>query len=317
MGKNGYGQLFTQDGTNRLYATEVETDKDILTMALTANLTNQTGAIVDQEGMVYTVGYNGTGEMGNGTVQSLATPWCISQAKLEVTPKIINYKNIGEDTQTITKNISVGFNLLKDNVEGKTFTFTSMDESVATVNEEGKVTAEGIGSTFIKVYNEDYKIWAAVKVNVNGEQGQVQPKIVGGWNHFAALKADGTVWTWGYNTYGQLGVEDNTYKTEPMQAKYSYELEDGTIKTEELTDIIDVAAGYYHTLVSKSDGTVWVTGRNYYGQLGDGTNKDRNTFEIVSDKDGKPLKNIISITAGEHTSHALTADGSVYSWGYN
>ena len=304
MGKNGYGQLFTQDVTNRLYATEVETDKDILTMALTTNLANQTGTIVDQNGMVYTVGHNGAGEMGNGTIQTLTAPWCISNLKIEAKPDIINYKNIGEDTETITKSIVMEFNLLTDNVEGTNFSFTSMDETVATVDEEGKVTAKGIGATFVKVYNEDYKVWGAVKVNVNGDQGQTQPKIEGGYNHFVSLKADGTVWTWGYNEFGQLGVgEKVAYKNEPTQTN--------------MKNVTDIAAGYYHTLVLK-DGNVWAVGRNYYGQLGDGTTQDTNTFHKVKLNDkGEYLENIIAIAAGEHTSYALAADGTVYSWGYN
>ena len=67
-GYNNYGMLFTQDVTARTYATPAETDKDILTATITKNYEYQTGAIVDQDGMVYTVGYNTNGEMGNGTV---------------------------------------------------------------------------------------------------------------------------------------------------------------------------------------------------------------------------------------------------------
>ena len=69
MGINSYGELFTKDAANRIYATEVETDKDILTIGATesrsvsySNIsTAQTGAIADADGMVYTVGYNGNG----------------------------------------------------------------------------------------------------------------------------------------------------------------------------------------------------------------------------------------------------------------
>ena len=99
IGDNNYGQLFTKDTNGKTYATPVETDKDILTMAVTTHKESsecyQTGAIVDQDGMVYTVGYNSYGEMGNGTTQHLTTPWCISKLKIETNTNIINYKNIG------------------------------------------------------------------------------------------------------------------------------------------------------------------------------------------------------------------------------
>ena len=44
-------------------------------------------------------------------------------------------------------------------------------------------------------------------------------KVVGGNCHYAALKGNGTVWTWGYNGNGQLGLGDTNARTEPTQAK--------------------------------------------------------------------------------------------------
>ena len=78
IGRNDYGQLFTKDTTKQYYAKEVEKDKDILTMALTGY---QTGLIVDEEGNVYTVGYNGQGQLGNGTYENLTSKICISNLK--------------------------------------------------------------------------------------------------------------------------------------------------------------------------------------------------------------------------------------------
>ena len=69
-GYNPHGELFTKDTTNRKYATPVETDKDILTASTTKNVNIQTGAIADINGNVYTVGYNGNGELGNTTTTS-------------------------------------------------------------------------------------------------------------------------------------------------------------------------------------------------------------------------------------------------------
>ena len=90
---NNYGALFTKDTSYKKYATPVETDKDILTMALTRNYDGYgTGAIADQDGMVYTVGYNANGEMANKTTQNLTTPWCISEEKINVEKNIIDFK---------------------------------------------------------------------------------------------------------------------------------------------------------------------------------------------------------------------------------
>ncbi len=43
------------------------------------------------------------------------------------------------------------------------------------------------------------------------------PRVDGGEWHSIALKSDGTVWTWGYNGYGQLGDGTNTNRTKPLQ----------------------------------------------------------------------------------------------------
>ena len=42
-----------------------------------------------------------------------------------------------------------------------------------------------------------------------------------------------------------------------------------------------IAAGYQHSMVVKEDGTVWATGCNTYGQLGDGTRTDKSSFVKV------------------------------------
>lgn len=87
--------------------------------------------------------------------------------------------------------------------------------------------------------------------------------VVGGGNHTAALKSDGTVWTWGYNYSGQLG--------------------DGTVGTDRrtpaevpgLTGISALEAGGLHTLALAGDGSAWAWGLNSSGQLGEGNFTDR------------------------------------------
>ncbi|MEO8732755.1 MAG: T9SS type A sorting domain-containing protein, partial [Flavobacteriales bacterium] len=74
-----------------------------------------------------------------------------------------------------------------------------------------------------------------------------------------ALKNDGTVWSWGGNGNGELGNGTTTYdNTVPLQMV-------------SLTGVVAVAAGIFHTLALKNDGTLWTCGYNLFGQLGDGT----------------------------------------------
>ena len=128
------------------------------------------------------------------------------------------------------------------------------------------------------------------------------PKLEIGATHTAALKTDGTVWTWGSNSYGQLGTGDNINKTMP-------------VKVMDIENAIDISVGSYNTVVVKDDGTVWSFGYNGYGQLGDGTSSSRNTPVQVIKQDGKPLEKIVKISAGTNKTIALDENGHVWVWG--
>ena len=64
-------------------------------------------------------------------------------------------------------------------------------------------------------------------------------------------------------------------------------------------------------MVLKTNGTVWATGYNYWGQLGDGTTTDRRSFvKVVS-------SGVTAIAGGYAHSIVLKKDGSVWTTGYN
>jgi alpha-tubulin suppressor-like RCC1 family protein len=77
--------------------------------------------------------------------------------------------------------------------------------------------------------------------------------ISAGYSHSLAVKSDGTVWSWGYNSYGQLGNGTTTQRASP-------------VRVQGLTGIVAVSAGGQHSLALASDGTIWAWGWNYYGQ---------------------------------------------------
>ena len=79
------------------------------------------------------------------------------------------------------------------------------------------------------------------------------PMVSAGSAHVVALKANGTVWTWGYNGNGELGQGNTTTVYSPVQVKSA----DGSSY---LTDIIEIAAGSNHNLALDKDGTVWGMG---------------------------------------------------------
>jgi alpha-tubulin suppressor-like RCC1 family protein len=132
-----------------------------------------------------------------------------------------------------------------------------------------------------------------------------------GGRHSLAVKSDGTVWAWGRNTVGQLGDGSSTASNLPIQVKDP--AGSGT-----LSGITAVAAGDYHSVVRKSDGTVWAWGENYSGKLGDNTATSRTLPVQVTGPGGAgTLTNVSAISAGCNHTVALKNDGTVWAWGYN
>ena len=116
----------------------------------------------------------------------------------------------------------------------------------------------------------------------------------------AAIKTDGTIWMWGNNIVGQLGLGNRTYYSSPQQIGA-------------LTTWLAVSAGYHHTLATKTDGTLWAWGENNYGQLG---NNATSAF-VFSPVQIGALTTWSKASAGTQFSQAVKTDGTLWSWGQN
>jgi len=126
-------------------------------------------------------------------------------------------------------------------------------------------------------------------------------QVAGGYFHTAAIKTDGTLWTCGYNSYGQLGDSTITNKSSPVQT-----ITGGT-------NWKQVACGYFHTAAIKTDGTLWTCGYNGYGQLGDSTitNKSSPVQTITGGTNWK------QVACGYFHTAVIKTDGTLWLWGYN
>ncbi len=172
--------------------------------------------------------------------------------------------------------------------------------------------------------------------------------LAAGGFHSAALKRDGTVWTWGYDVSGQLGDGTNVTRSIPAPvlsnmlavAASTYNTlalkNDGTvwgcgyngngqlgatgygsnlstpIQIAGMSNVTAIAMGGSHALALKNDGTVWAWGNNGSGQLGDGTISSKLTPVRVAG-----LSNVVAIAAGNSHSLALRNDGTIWAWGCN
>lgn len=114
--------------------------------------------------------------------------------------------------------------------------------------------------------------------------------------HSLALKADGTVWAWGFNVKGQLGDGTTTSRSTPIQVTG-------------LSNVAAIGAGIQYSLAIRNDGILWAWGLNKYGQLGDGTTTDRYTPVQVTG-----LGSVTAVAEGAgHCSLALTAPPAITS----
>jgi len=118
------------------------------------------------------------------------------------------------------------------------------------------------------------------------------------WSTMAGVKArgnDGTLWSWGYNSSGQLGVNDRASRSRPVQV--------GTD-----TDWSDV----YQSHMRKSDGTIWATGYNGNGELGQNNLVNYSSPTQVGSEDTWTNEaNTNNVTSW------IKTDGTLWVWGYD
>jgi alpha-tubulin suppressor-like RCC1 family protein len=131
--------------------------------------------------------------------------------------------------------------------------------------------------------------------------------VMGNERHNIALKSDGTVWAWGWNYFGQLGDGSTNWGYFTSQSVTP-------AKVFGLTSVKWLGGRGYHSVVVKTDGTIWSWGNNWYGQLGNGTTNLLGTNTPVQVKN---LTNPAAISGGGFFSLALMPDGSIWSWGNN
>ena len=214
---------------------------------------------------IYAFGDNRSGQYGDGTTTSSNIP------------KTINYPN--------------GTNFVSFS-EGNNYSLG--------LSSDGRVYAWGDNTN--GQLGDGTNVSELTPIQVTGLSGHRIIQVSCAGDSSMALCDDGSVYTWGNNQFGVLGISSpNASSATPSRVA-------------SLSNITAIDAGYFHELALSSSGVVYAWGFNAYGQLGDGTNSNRSTPVVVSGLSGKTIK---AIAAGNWHNLALCTDGTLYGWGYN
>lgn len=165
---------------------------------------------------------------------------------------------------------------------------------------DGTVWGWGLND-YGQVSTDNSNTYVENPVQVAGLTGAPVVSVASGGYHTLALRSDGTVLAWGMNGNGELG-----------DGSTSWDHGIGPVQVRSLTGIVAVAAGYWHSVALKNDGTVWAWGATSQGVLGDPSAIDGSTpVKVVG------LSGVVAVSAGTEFNLALKNDGTVWAWGDN
>lgn len=321
----------------------------ILSDVMTISNTNSSSYALKRDGTVFAWGSNVDGRLGDGTTDSKITPIqvrgvggvgylnsviqisaganSISVQKLGGTLNSWGKNNVGQlgDNTIISKNLPVNVvwlelaNLTLSSVENLDITTSSGSSFI--LKPDGSVWAWGVNRGRLGL-GDGTTSQQNIPVQVLGLNGvgflNNVKSLSGGNTATYALKNDGTVWSWGSNTAGQLGDGTSTDRTTPVQVV-------GPGGVSILNNIIEISGGsggsYDNNdfaVALKSDGTVWAWGANSAGQLGNGnTTPSFTPVQVLGVGGVGYLTDIVDISAGYYMTLALKSDGTVFAWGRN
>ena len=215
-------------------------------------------------GGLWTWGYNLYGQLGDNTITDRSSPGSI----------------IGGDSFSTWKEIGIG------------------GHHTAAIKTDGTLWIWGFNGQGQLGLNDI--IYRSTPVQVTGG-GTNWKQVSCGQYSTAAIKTDGTLWLWGYNTFGQLGLNHRIGRSTPVQV------------TGGGTNWKQVASGQFHTVAIKTDGTLWTWGFNGDGQLGDNTVVTKSSPVQVTGG-GTNWK---QVSCGYYHTAAIKTDGTLWTWGYN
>jgi alpha-tubulin suppressor-like RCC1 family protein len=150
-------------------------------------------------------------------------------------------------------------------------------------------------------------------VNTNGTAFNNVSTVVNGYSHTLAIKADGSLWSWGDNSNGELGNGKSASGFPPQLNPGAVLNANGT----PFSDVASVSGGFHYTLAVKTDGSAWAWGRSVSGVLGNNSTTQANVLNPtqVLTSATTPLTGVRQLAANDDHAAALKTDGTVWVWG--
>jgi alpha-tubulin suppressor-like RCC1 family protein len=261
-GGNGFGQL----GNGTAVASTTPVAVQGLTGVSSVVSADYTSFALLADGTVWAWGYDGDSELGNGTIDT-------STVRTDASTPVQVHGLSG--VVAIAAGAWDGYALLAD----------------GTVWSWG---ANGNGERGDGSWTEQ----SLVPVQVSGLADVTA--IAGEIHGVEALRSDGTVWGWGLNDYGQLGIGAAFESNVPVQVAG-------------LPGVVAIAGGWHDGYALAADGTVWAWGDDSSGQLGNSADIAGSLVPVQV----AGLAHVSAIASAFSTGYALSSDGTVSSWGSN
>lgn len=215
---------------------------------------------IRSDGSLWSWGWNEKGQSGNGVSERTATP-----------------------------TLADGNRLWKKAVGGKAYGFF--------LAEDGSLWAAGTHESGVQGTNDGLDHKVLTRIGTDNDWADMACSRFWGYSAFA-IKTNGTLWSWGENSAGQLGIGNTQAQPQPVQV--------GTD-----TDWKQVAAGVSSVLALKADGSLWGWGFNMYGELFGYEGKQASPVRLGSETDWEQVFMV------DFRAYAVKKDGTLWAWGNN